>query len=519
MHYKPPRFANLCRPLAVLLLFAFPPVEAQAQLKGLGGSGGGGNIVGAPGRASSTPDIGRRDGDSLPGDAVPSTGSRSDGATLPSVTRPSDNVTNTLSGSVREPLPVPGSLTNTANQAVRNATRPNLSGRARPSGVPPAGERRFVPDEVVTRLAANLSPQAIDALAQQHNLTLIESQRIGLTGTTFYRWRITDRRSMSDVIRGLEAQASVAQPNYRFEMQEQAALRNPVMAAEPAQYVLAKLDLPRAHQLATGEKVLVGVIDSGIDMAHPEIAGLVAANFDALNTQEPPHTHGTAMAGAIVAHAKLVGAAPGAQILAIRAFGASSSGAEGTTLTLLKALDWAVSRGARVINMSFTGPMDPEIARALAAAHKRGAVLVAAAGNAGPKSPPLFPASDPNVIAVTATDANDKLLAVAARGRHIALAAPGVDILGPAPNAGYQLSSGTSVAAAHVSGIAALLLERKPSLTPDAVKNVLLTTASDLGPKGRDDQFGAGLVNAWRALHRLDEGTAEPKPASVSAAR
>ncbi len=270
-----------------------------------------------------------------------------------------------------------------------------------------------------------------------------------------------------------------------------------------AQYALAKLHLPQAHRFATGDRVLIAVIDSGIETAHPEIAGFIAGSFDALNSKEPPHSHGTAMAGAIVAHARLMGVAPAARILAIRAFGANGSGAEGTTLTLLRAIDWAVAHKARIINMSFAGPSDPEIARALAAAHKKGVVLVAAAGNAGAKSPPLYPAADANVIAVTATDAEDKLFKLANRGKYITVAAPGVEILGPSTKGSYQLSTGTSVAAAHVSGVAALLLERKPDLRPDALRKILASTATDLGPKGRDSQFGAGLIDAYRAVQSL----------------
>lgn len=101
-------------------------------------------------------------------------------------------------------------------------------------------------------------------------------------------------------------------------------------------------------------------------------------------------------------------------------------------------------------------------------------MLVAAAGNAGAKSPPLFPASDPNVIAVTALDDNDKLLPVANRGKHIAVAAPGVDVLAAAPGGGYQMTSGTSIAAAHVSGIAALIIARRPHIAPDALRKVLI---------------------------------------------
>jgi subtilisin family serine protease len=147
-------------------------------------------------------------------------------------------------------------------------------------------------------------------------------------------------------------------------------------------------------------------------------------------------------------------------------------------------------------------------------------ILVAAAGNAGAKSAPLYPAADSNVIAVTATDAHDNLFTSANRGRHIAVAAPGVDILGPAPGGGYQMLTGTSVAAAHVSGVAALLLALNPALTPDAVRKLLLSTATDLGPKGRDDQFGAGLADAYGAILSLNAANiGRVKPADVSAAR
>jgi subtilisin family serine protease len=153
--------------------------------------------------------------------------------------------------------------------------------------------------------------------------------------------------------------------------------------------------------------------------------------------------------------------------------------------------------------MSFAGPADPMIHRALEAANRKGTVLIAAAGNAGEKSPPLYPAAEPSVIAVGATDASDNVFKASNRGRHIALAAPGVDILVAVPNGGYEISSGTSYSAAEVSGIAALMLQRKGDLTPAAVREVLLKTAKDLGKKGRDDDFGAGLADAYRAVTEL----------------
>ena len=123
------------------------------------------------------------------------------------------------------------------------------------------------------------------------------------------------------------------------------------------------------------------------------------------------------------------------------------------------------------------------------------------------------------MIAVTATDADDKLFVQSNRGHHIAVAAPGVDIVAPAPSGTYQFTSGTSVAAAQVSGIVALLLDAKPGLTPQAVRKALLSTARDLGPKGRDDQFGAGLADAYGAVQSVAASPARAPVANASAGR
>ena len=202
------------------------------------------------------------------------------------------------------------------------------------------------------------------------------------------------------------------------------------------------------------------------------------------------------------------GAAPEARILAARAFSAKKTTAEATTYSIVQSIDWAISRGARIINMSFTGPRDPSIEEKIGQARKKGIILIAAAGNGGPSAPQAYPAAYPNVIAVTATDAEDKLFKGANRGGYIAVAAPGVDLLLPAPEAGYQVTTGTSFAAAEVSGIVALMLERKPDLNQDGVRKALTATARDLGPKGVDTQFGAGLVDAYRAIRSLEPAIA-----------
>jgi subtilisin family serine protease len=235
-----------------------------------------------------------------------------------------------------------------------------------------------------------------------------------------------------------------------------------------------------------------------VDAAHPDLAGRVAATFRAYAEEEKPHLHGTGMAGAIAAHQNMLGVAPGAALLAVSAFSTKAASAEGTTFNILKGLDWAAAQGARVINMSFAGPADPRLRDALQKANARGIVLVAAAGNAGPKSPPLYPAADAGVIAVTATNADDALFSGANRGNYITVSAPGVDVLAPAPESAYQFTTGTSVAAAEVSGVAALMLERNPSLTPAEVRKILRDTATRL--KGKPSDVGAGLVDAYKAL-------------------
>jgi len=376
--------------------------------------------------------------------------------------------------------------------------RRTQANRRSASGAPPADERRLVPNEVVIQLPNSVSAQQIEALQRRHRLTRLESQTFQLSGTTLYRWGITGQRSVATVVRELETDRLVAwaQPNYLFMLQQNETR----IEGDAAQYGLAKLRLPQAHALAKGDNVFVAVIDSGIDGSHPELAGSIAAAYDALSTPPTPHQHGTAIASLIAAHGKLMGSAPDAKILAVRAFDPKDAGAEGTTFNILKSLDWAAAQGARVINMSFAGPDDPAIHRSLEAARKKGIVLVAAAGNAGAKSPPLYPAADPNVIAVSATDSDDRLFEQSNRGRYIAVAAPGAQILVAIPDNGYEMSSGTSYSAAEVSGIVALMLQRRPDLTPDKVKAILRATAKDIGPKGPDEMFGAGLADAFGAI-------------------
>lgn len=390
-------------------------------------------------------------------------------------------------------------------RANRNSNAPD-PGKAAPSRQPSrigtSGPSDHVAKEVLIEVDGTPSEAEVNGLARRHRLTRVQSQNFPLTNSTFFRWRIPDGRSVDAVVRELVASGDVksAQRNNVFTLQQSAGPSAPNVKSDLTQYELEKMRLPQAHALSMGANVTVAVIDSGIDARHPELEGVIANSFDALASKEGPHAHGTSIASAIAAHVKLKGAAPSSRLLAIRAFGAQKNGAEGTTFVILKSLDYAVANRAQIINMSFAGPPDVAMSRAMAAAADKGIVLIAAAGNTGPKSKTVYPAADRNVIAVSATDSSDRLFTESNRGGFVALSAPGVDILSAAPEGKYQVSSGTSLSAAYVSGIAALMLARNPDLSPMDIRAGLLATARDLGPSGRDDQFGAGQVDAMGAV-------------------
>jgi hypothetical protein len=372
------------------------------------------------------------------------------------------------------------------------------------SGMPPPGETRFAPDEVVLQFPAGTSQQQIAQVAQRFRLSLVRQQTIGMLGRGVYEFHITNGRSVREVIRAVHSAQVAVQPNYTYGLtqdQKDAQDQNDPDGNEgdPAQYAIRKLRLAEVHQITRGEKAVIAVIDSKIDANTPDLAGTVSERYDAGCGAGAPDAHGTGMAGAIASHAQLLGIAPQANIIAICAFGGTGQ-PKSSTVKIIEGLDYAIQHGAKIVNMSFAGPPDPALSQALQIAREKGVLLIAAAGNAGPKSAPLYPGADPNVMAVTATDENDQLFKGANQGKYVTVAAPGVEILVPAPDGGVQVTTGTSVATANVSGVAALLIAHNPSLTPEQIRTILVATARHLGSQGINPQFGAGLVDPLKAL-------------------
>lgn len=410
---------------------------------------------------------------------------------------------NAIIGAAAAAIAVPAIL------SIIEQARANTDARApagEPPGLPPANERRFVSGEVLFIMSPDAPPEAIRQVERRFGLRLLQRETAETVGAVMHRYRVPNRQTVPAAIRAMQQAVGFAyiQPNYVFERPEfrvklQSANAMRARGDERLQYVIGALRLQEAHQLARGQRVAIAVIDSGVDAAHPELEGRVVQSFDAVGGQFRAHEHGTGMVGAIVAQRQLVGVSPGADIYAVRAFApGQTQGSTGTSFHIVKAMDWAIRNGAKVINMSFAGPRDPMIARAIQVAADRRIAMIAAMGNGGPNAPIAYPAADPNVIAVTATDRDGRLFDAATQGDHVALAAPGVEIILPAPRGGYQISSGTSVAAAHVSGVAALILERHPDADPATLRRLLQATARQGSIP--DPRLGAGVTDPVSAL-------------------
>lgn len=400
--------------------------------------------------------------------------------------------------------PLPRTTTLAGFAAPPRKQQPPAAGEGATGGplrLPPASlDSPFVPDEVLVTMTPATPPAVDDQVAAAYGLQVLSRDTLALIGQRLVRYRIPDGRTVQAVVALLAAEPRVAAPQPNYIYRQQSDPSRPWLKS--AQYGLEKIAAPAAHALAHGRGVLVGVIDSAVDGSHVDLAGAVAGSYDAIGEPVTPDLHGTGIAGIIAGRGTIEGIAPEARLLAARAFVPGSARRQGRTTTqvLLKSFDWCAAQGARVLNLSFAGPKDPLAQKTIEASAARGIVMVAAAGNGGPTAPPAYPGAYDDVIAVTAIDTQDRLYPAANRGAYVAISAPGVDVLVAAPGNAHDMQSGTSFAAAFVSGVAALMIERNPELKPDALKALVMRTATELGAPGRDSEFGAGRVNALASV-------------------
>ena len=244
----------------------------------------------------------------------------------------------------------------------------------------------------------------------------------------------------------------------------------------------------------------VAVIDTGIDCAHPDLKcdfGSGANIVDPSATPTDDNEHGTHVAGTIAGRGDggPIGVAPKATLIPVKVLDAQGSG---NLSDIVKGINWATRAGVNVINMSLGGPTgSAALERAVKHALSAGVVVVCAAGNSGPNPDTVgFPGGYPGVIAVAASDLNDKVANFSSRGNAVAFIAPGVDIASTIPGGGTAKLSGTSMASPHVAGLAALAIERG-ARGPSGVRAVLSTASSPLPGLGATEQ-GAGMIDAAR---------------------
>lgn len=303
-----------------------------------------------------------------------------------------------------------------------------------------------------------------------------------------------------------------------------------------AQSYLNQMQIPQAWDVTTGAtNIVVAVIDTGVDVNHPDLKGKFWTNAGEIGTDAAgkdkrtngsdddgngfiddwqgwnfvantgnvmdDHGHGTHVAGIIGANSNngqgIAGISWGARILPIKALDRTGAG---TYSQVSEAIIYATDHGAQIINQSLGGPSSSQmLANAIKYAQSHGVLVIGAVGDSG--SPNIYyPAALPDVIAVGATDSQNQIAGFSNVGDRVDVVAPGVNIQSTALNGSYAQLSGTSMAAAQVSGVAALLAGQPQFDSPLKIRDALVATALDLGVPGKDRSYGAGLVQAASAL-------------------
>ena len=250
--------------------------------------------------------------------------------------------------------------------------------------------------------------------------------------------------------------------------------------------------MPFPLSLAT-MNLRIGIVDSAVDTDHPAFATAKISSRPFADAEQLPNYHGTAIASIIAANAApLRGLAPESELFAAAVFEQDETRGEiASTVSLVRALDWLLSSQVDAINLSLAGPPNRLLEVALKRISEQGVMVLAAAGNGGPMARPQFPAAYASVVAVTAVDQRGRAFRLANRGDYLDLAAPGVNLRHAVAGGGYAASSGTSFAVPFAVTAAALLKHQEPD---SDVIGRLYAAATDIGPPGRDDIYGYGLL-------------------------
>lgn len=284
----------------------------------------------------------------------------------------------------------------------------------------------------------------------------------------------------------------------------------PSQPAEVLPWGIDRIDADLVWGITTADPIKVAIVDTGIDIKHPDLkdnlkGGVSTVGYTTSYNDDNGHgTHVAGIAAAIDNEIGVIGVGPQIDLYAVKVLDRRGSG---WLSDVIEGLDWAIQNGMEVVNMSLGTNSDVQSFKdAIQKVNAAGIVQVAAAGNNG--GAVIYPAAYPEAIAVSATDSTDTIASWSSRGPEVDLAAPGVNIYSTYKGSAYKTLSGTSMAAPHVAGTAALVLsvpeecdlDLDGKCSPAEVQQRLEVTAEDLGDTGRDDLYGSGLVDAEKAV-------------------
>ena len=392
--------------------------------------------------------------------------------------------------------------------------KPTPTATPGPVALPPEGW--FAPGEILVRYRAGVAETALVAAAQDAGLVYLAS----LPEAGLLRLGVAPGKE-AEAIQRLLANPLVEYvgPNYLAF-----ATADPNDPFWPRQWNLVRVGMPEVWgEVLANPGLVIAVLDSGIALQHPDLAPALVPGYDFVGDDAEPADdfgHGTHVAGIAAAVTNngvgVAGVAGGARLMPLKVLNASGAG---TYFAIVQALYYARDHGARIVNMSLGGRADdPNLRAAVQAVRTAGILVVASAGN--DSGPLLYPAAYPEVLAVAATDASDQRAGYSNYGVGVDLAAPGgtapQGVYSTLPASGYGWKYGTSMAAPHVSGAAALIWSVAPNLSVGQVEQVLLETCAKVGgipyPAGRNDYLGYGRLDVPAAVRRARELAGLPTP-------
>jgi thermitase len=295
-----------------------------------------------------------------------------------------------------------------------------------------------------------------------------------------------------------------SEPNFIL-MQNEVSGPNDLLYQENYQWNLPVIGTEQGWTVTRGtEEIEIAIVDTGVDLDHPDLRNRIVKGYNVINEKTDPdddNGHGTHVAGIIASETDnnegVAGMTWFSKIMPIKAMGAKGYG---TTFDIAKGIVWAVDHGADVINLSL-GNYQPSkvLEEAVRYAYQKNVVMVSAAGNDG-SDQPTYPSAYPEVLSVAAVDYNGNRASFSNYGDYIDIAAPGVYIPSTYFNKQYAALSGTSMAAPHVAGLAALIKSANPDLKSSQVIRIIKNSAIDLGEQGKDIEYGNGLIDVNSAL-------------------